>query len=92
LTGRWLPYVSDTIARAEVRVDDATGAIIEIEVEVFDLKNAFAVIPGAVFSWKRANLRLGIGYGDFFVESVGLVIPGSLVKNIAAEFDVFVRF
>lgn len=92
LTGRWLPYVSDTIARAEFRVDESTGAIVEIEVEVFDLKNAFAVLPGAVFSWKRANLRMGIGYGDFFVESVGLVIPGSLTKNIAGEFDLFVRF
>ena len=62
--------MSDTIARAEVRVDPSTGAIVEIEVQVCDLKNAFAVLPGAVFSWKRANLRVGVGYGDFFVESL----------------------
>ncbi|MEM7434698.1 MAG: hypothetical protein AAF436_06060 [Myxococcota bacterium] len=92
MTLRWLPYVSDTVARANLEIDDNTGAIIGIQVEVFDLENAFAAIPGAVFSWERANIRVGVGYGDFFVESVGLVIPASIVRNISAEFDVFVRF
>ncbi|MGB5810574.1 MAG: hypothetical protein WBG86_08600 [Polyangiales bacterium] len=92
LTTRWLPYVSDQVVRANLEIDDNTGAIIGVEVEVFDLKNGFAVIPGAVFSWNRTNIRIGVGYGDFFVESIGLVIPRSFVNNISAEFDVFVRF
>jgi hypothetical protein len=54
--------------------------------------NAFAVIPGAVFSWKRANMRLGVGYGAFFVEPFGLVVPASVLSYVSPELDVFVRF
>jgi hypothetical protein len=93
LTTRWLPYVSDAVARGQLIIDEDTGAIIGIQVDVFDLTNGFAVIPGAVFSWKRANLRMGVGYGTFFLEGVGLAIPPSLgLKGVSPEFDVFVRF
>ena len=52
-----------------------------------------AIIPGFVFSWERANLRLGVGYGDVFLESMGgLVIPGSALTYLSPELDVFVRF
>jgi len=91
LTTRWLPYVSQTVVRGEIVVDDDTGATIGIQADILD-NNAFAVIPGAVFSWNRANLRLGVGYGAFFVESVGLVVPASVLNFISPEFDVFVRF
>jgi hypothetical protein len=91
LTTRWLPYVSQTVVRGEIVVDDDTGATIGIQADILD-NNAFAVIPGAVFSWNRANIRLGVGYGAFFVESVGLVVPASVVSSISPEFDVFVRF
>ena len=91
LTTRWLPYVSQTVVRGEIVVDEDTGATIGIEADILD-NNAFAVIPGAVFSWNRANIRLGVGYGAFFVEPVGLVVPASVLSYISPEFDVFVRF
>jgi hypothetical protein len=91
LTTRWLPYVSQTVVRGEIVVDDDTGATIGIQADILD-NNAFAVIPGAVFSWNRANIRLGVGYGAFFVEPVGLVAPASVLNSISPEFDVFVRF
>ncbi len=91
LTTRWLPYVSQTVVRGEIVVDDDTGATIGIQADILD-NNAFAIIPGAVFSWKRANIRLGVGYGAFFVEQVGLVVPASVLSSISPEFDVFVRF
>jgi hypothetical protein len=56
------------------------------------LKNAFAVIPGFVFSWERANIRLGVGYSSFFVDGFYLVLPGDVLSNVSPEFDVFVRF
>lgn len=94
-TVRWVPWVSDTIVRGRLTGDQSNPDIgVGIEIKFIDLTNAFAVIPGFVFSWKRANIKLGVGYGDFFVESLGfpLVIPRSLLSNIAPEFDVFVRF
>jgi len=92
LTVRWVPWASNVVVRGNLDVDPNTGAIIGLEVEVFDLTNAFAIIPGFVFSWDRANLRVGVGYGDFFLEGFGLLIPGSTLKYISPEFDVFVRF
>jgi hypothetical protein len=56
------------------------------------LRNAFAINPGFVFSWERANVRLGVGYSDFFVEGFYLVVPGDVLGNVSVEFDVFVRF
>ena len=91
LTTRWLPYVSQTVVRGEFIVDEDTGAVIGIEADILD-SNAFAVIPGAVFSWNRANIRLGVGYGAFFVEPVGLVVPASVLNSISPELDIFVRF
>lgn len=94
-TVRWVPWVSDTIVRGRLTGDQSNPDIgVGIEIEFIDLTNAFSVVPGFVFSWKRANIKLGVGYGDFFVESLGfpLVVPGSVLNNIAPEFDVFVRF
>ena len=91
LTTRWLPYVSDTVARVRLEVDDSTDANVSIQVDILE-NNAFAVIPGAVFSWERANLRLGVGYGAAFLEGLGLAIPASVLNYISPEFDVFVRF
>ena len=91
LTTRWLPYVSQTVVRGEFVVDEDTGAVIGIEADILD-SNAFAVIPGAVFSWNRANIRLGVGYGAFFVDPVGLVVPASVLNFISPELDIFVRF
>lgn len=91
-TVRWVPWVSDTIVSGTLEGNPEIG--VDIQLEFIDLTNAFAAIPGFVFSWERANIRMGVGYGDFFSEFLGfpLAIPGDLFKNIAWEFDVFVRF
>ena len=90
-TLRWVPYVSDIIVRGRLTGDNP-DINVGLEVDVIDLTNAFAVIPGFVFSWERANIRLGVGYGDFFVEGFSLVAPGDVLSNVSPEFDVFVRF
>jgi hypothetical protein len=91
-TVRWVPWVSDTIVRGEISGNP--GGDIQLEVELIDLKNAFAFIPGFVFSWRRANIRLGVGYGDVFGNFLGipLAVPRELLKGVSPEFDVFVRF
>lgn len=91
-TIRWLPYVSNAVAEGTVMVDENTDAQVGLETDITSLDNEFAVIPGVVFSWARANLRVGVGYGALFVEGVGLVVPDSISRNITGEFDLFVRF
>lgn len=94
-TVRWVPWVSDTIVRGRLEGEQGNPGIgVQIELEFIDLTNAFAAIPGFVFSWKRANIRLGVGYGDVFSNFLGfpLAVPRELLKGVSPEFDVFVRF
>jgi len=90
-TVRWVPWVSGLIVRGRLDSDNPDIGI-QLEVDVTDLTNTFAVIPGFVFSWERANIRLGVGYGDFFVEGFALVVPRDALGGVSPEFDVFVRF
>lgn len=88
---RWVPYVSDTVVQGSLDVDNPTVGV-KLQSEVTELKNGFALIPGFSFSWDRANIRLGVGYGDFFVDGFGLVVPGSTLSYVSPELDIFVRF
>ena len=89
-TVRWLPYASDAVINGSLGGNPS--ADLELQVAADELRNAFAVVPGFVFSWDRANLRLGVGYSDFFVDGFYLVVPGDVLRNIAPELDIFVRF
>jgi hypothetical protein len=92
-TVRWVPWVSNVIVRGNLTADESNPDVdAQLELEFTDLTNAFAIIPGFVFSWDRANIRLGVGYGDFFVEGFAVVVPGSVLSNVSPEFDIFVRF
>jgi len=90
-TVRWVPLVTDLLV--EGTLDAGNPAIgVQLKGDLSELQNAFAVIPGFVFSWDRANIRLGVGYSSFFVDGFYLVIPGDALSNISPEFDIFVRF
>ena len=90
-TLRWVPYVSDLALNGTIDAGNPSiGA--ELQGDLSELQNAFAIVPGFVFSWERANIRLGVGYSDFFVEGFYLVVPGDVLSNVSIEFDVFVRF
>jgi hypothetical protein len=95
-TARWTPYVSNSVLEGNIDVDDNTSGTIEVEVSTDALRNTWAIIPGFLFSWKRANLKLGIGYGDLFLPGVGLVIPGAFpssgIPSPILDLDIFVRF
>ena len=94
-TLRWVPWVSDTIVTGRVEGDQGNPSIgVEVELSFIDLKNAWAAIPGFVFSWKRANIRMGVGYGDLFTDFLGfpLAVPRDFLSGVSPEFDVFVRF
>jgi hypothetical protein len=96
LIARWVPYVSDSVLRGDITIDDDTGGTIEAEISTEELKNAWAIIPGFVFSWARANIKLGAGYGDLFLPGINLVVPGAFPRPGTPapllEFDIFVRF
>ena len=90
-TLRWVPYVSDLVVNGTVDAGNPTISA-QLQGDLSELRNAFAIIPGFVFSWDRANIRLGVGYSDFFAEGFYIVVPGDVLSNVSIEFDVFVRF
>ena len=92
------PLGADAQEQADAGVDAGSDAGLDGGVDTdggvprVDLSTPRSAFRGFVFSWKRANLRVGAGYGDFFLEGLGLLIPGSTLRNISPELDVFVRF
>ncbi len=90
-TLRWVPYVSNVALNGTIDAGNPSIGV-ELQGDLSELQNAFAIVPGFVFSWERANIRLGVGYSDFFVEGFYLVVPGDVLSNVSIEFDVFVRF
>lgn len=92
---RWVPWAGNSVLRGTIDIDDSTDGTIEAEAST-ELLNTWAIVPGCVFSWARANLKLGVGYGDLFLPGIGLVIPGAFPRagtpTPVFEFDVFVRF
>ncbi len=90
-TVRWVPYVSDLVVNGTLDAGNPTIGV-GLEGDLSELQNAFAIVPGFVFSWDRANIRLGVGYSSFFVDGFYLVIPGDVLSNVSPEFDIFVRF
>jgi hypothetical protein len=90
-TLRWVPYVSDLVLNANIDAGNPTISA-QLQGDLSELQNSFAIVPGFVFSWDRANIRLGVGYSDFFVEGFYVVVPGDVLSNVSIEFDVFVRF
>ena len=89
-TVRWVPFVSDITINGNVAGNPSLD--LKLAVAVKELENAFALIPGFVFSWNRANIRLGVGYSSFFVDGFHVVLPSEVLGNVSAEFDIFVRF
>jgi hypothetical protein len=93
---RFTPYVSKAVFHGSIGIDDNTSGTIEVEQSLDDLKNTWAIVPGFLFSWERANLKLGVGYGDLFLPGIGLVVPGAFpspgIPSPILDFDVFVRF
>ena len=95
LTVRWVPYAGRVTFQGDIDIGDDTAGTIEGEIGT-RLKNSYSFVPGFVFSWARANLKLGVGYGDLFLPGIGLVVPGAFPRagtpTPVVEFDVFVRF
>jgi hypothetical protein len=53
---------------------------------VFDVRRAWSLVPGVAWSWRRLNLRMGVGYGNLNLPGVNVVVER---KTVVPEFDLF---
>ena len=89
LTGRYLPWISDAVVDGQVDASDVSTLFFDLQFAFEDFKNAWNIVAAANFSWKVVNLSVGIGYGDYFIPGMALVIPGPIP---VPQFDLFFRF
>lgn len=68
---------------------DGTTVTLAGNVEVATVEGAFQIIPGIAFSWSFFNLRLGAGYGNLFLPTLGLV---SSYQGFTPDLELYFRF
>jgi hypothetical protein len=54
--------------------------------DALDFKAAFSITASAVFSWETFNLRAGLGYGNYNVPGINVVLP---VKILYPSLDLY---
>ena len=74
----------------EDQLDDQTTVEIEGEASSTDNSRPWNAALGAHFHWSSVNLRVGVGYGNFFVPRIGLT--ARLYQGVVPDFDFYVRF
>ncbi len=88
LAHQWQPSASVTYVLhpddyTTVKVVGAAG------IDALDVKHAWSIVPGAAFSWKSAELRVGLGYGNMNIGGVNFVAQK---KTIVPELDLAWRW
>jgi hypothetical protein len=87
LRGRWQPWVSPLQVNASTHPDAETTAT--VQGEVVPTRDAWMAIFSTEFSWKNFNMRLGAGYGFWFVPSLNLALA---YEGVVADADLAFRF
>ena len=80
----WGPFVNGTIDLGDGATGSADGSY-----QIPNLNRAWNVVLSAQFSWRIVNLRLGVGYGSFFIRDPSFIVPN---RSIVPDVDFFVRF
>ena len=88
---RQVAYAGDSVVQGSAGLDPTTSTAFRIRVDAEDLRAAFAAVVGVNLSWRILNIKVGVGYRNLFLDSVGLVVPlaGPYPYPL---FDIFVRF
>lgn len=86
---RLQPYSSAPVIRSHSRSGETTQLDVDARVTSHGLVVPAALIAGLAISWKHVNLQFGMGYGTYFVPSLGVPIPGS---RLVPDGSLFVRF
>lgn len=87
--GRLQPYASSAVVRSHSRAGEATQLDVDAQVSTRGAPVPAVLIAGLALSWEHVNLQFGMGYGSFFLPSLGIPVPGF---RIVPDGSLFVRF
>lgn len=78
-------------ASSTIQLDDYTTAEIAASgsTSALEVKNASSLLVGSVLSLRHFNLRLGVGYGNWSLPAVNLMLPD---KRVFYDVDLYFRF
>jgi hypothetical protein len=84
------PWTQNLGVQGEAQLDPSTTVHIEGETSASTHSLPWAAMAGAHLRFGIVNIRLGAGYGNFFVPRIGETTR--LYKGFVPDFDFFVRF
>jgi len=73
-----------------VQLDPQTTADVDGEISAVDNSRPWVAILGVHFRWDILNLRLGVGYGRFFLPRLGL--PIRTYEGVVPDVNFYFRF
>jgi hypothetical protein len=89
LTARYLAF-QNTNGRLSTTLRPDPYTTVELQsvasTNALDFPFAFSVVPSVVFSWSTFNLRFGLGYGNYTVPMLNLVLPQ---KTVVPDLDLY---
>jgi hypothetical protein len=74
LRGRLQVATSPLVLRGDADPDPFTHAEVQVELRPAR-EHPWAVVAAGTYQWKHAHLRLGVGYGSYFVPGANVVPP-----------------
>lgn len=89
LRGRLQPYTSPTVVRSRSGEADSFQLDADAKLSSNLSHVPLNVIAGLALSWKNVNLQFGMGFGNYFIPSFGVPIPGA---RLVPDGSFFVRF
>ena len=82
------PWAQNLKVDSDVQVDEQTSVAIEGEASPTEDTTPWSALAGVHFRWGIVNLRLGVGYGYYFVPRIS--VP--LFKSVFPDLDFYARF
>ena len=89
LRGRMQPYLAPTVVRSRSSESDSLQLDLDARLSTSLAYHPMAAIAGLALSWKHVNLQFAMGFGHYFVPSLGIPIP---VATIVPDGSFFFRF
>ena len=82
------PWDQNLNVDSEIQLDQQTTVQIEGEAAAAEERIPWSALAGAHFRWGSINLRVGVGYGNYFIPRLSLPV----FRSVFPDLDFYARF